>query len=428
MSNDSSYISTTRTTKKIVDQDIWASLLKLDRWIERNGWAGYDPYDIKGTPLFIYLLALTHKAPLPLRAIRSMLTYTESRVPWMLRRLFGIKKQINAKAMGLFAKSFLNLYAITKEKRFKQKALDCLSWLENNVSQKFSGFCWGYPFDWQSHILIPRGTPSAVVSSTVGDAYWSAYRIIGNSRYLDVCINICEFFIKDLKIDDIDADCICFSYTPLDNFHVHNANLFVAEFLTRVGKELKRDEFLEFGRRSANYALREQNPDGSLFYWGNVQNRLNPNHIDHYHSGFEMRMLKRLWRTTEDQRYGDALERYYRFYLKNLIIQKNGEVIPKYSPDQVYPVNIHCCAEAILCNTALSDEFEQPFKLLPGLCRWTLNKMQTKAGWFRYMILNTPLGEYSVDIPYVRWGQAWMLLALSSYIKTNCDIRGRETE
>jgi len=410
-------------TQTVAEQDIWVPLLKLDQWIERNGWAGYDPYDIKGTPLFLYLLALTPKSPLPLRAFRTMVVHMERWKPLMLRRLFRINKQINAKAMGLFAKSFLNLYAITKDKRFKKKALECIRWVENNASQGFSGLCWGYPFDWQSHILIPRATPSAVVSSIVGDAFWSAYKILRDSRYLDVCISICEFFIKDLNIDKIDRDCICFSYTPIDNFHVHNANLFVAEFLTRVGKELKRDDFLEFGRRSANYALREQNPDGSLFYWGNIQNHFNPNHIDHYHSGFEIRMLNRLWMTTKDKRYRDALERYYAFYLKNLIIQNNGEVIPKYSPEHVYPIDIHCCAEAILCNAVLSSEFKEAFGLLPGLYRWILNKMQTKSGWFRYLIQTTPFGEYLIDIPYVRWSQAWMLLALSRYIKTIYDCQ-----
>lgn len=29
------------------------SLVRLDSWIDRNGWTGYDPYDIKGTKLFL---------------------------------------------------------------------------------------------------------------------------------------------------------------------------------------------------------------------------------------------------------------------------------------------------------------------------------------------------------------------------------------
>ena len=33
-------------------KEVRQSLDLLDRWIEKNGWAGYDPYDIRGTKLF----------------------------------------------------------------------------------------------------------------------------------------------------------------------------------------------------------------------------------------------------------------------------------------------------------------------------------------------------------------------------------------
>ena len=36
-----------------MDKNIERSISLLDRWIEKNGWAGYDPYDIKGTKLFL---------------------------------------------------------------------------------------------------------------------------------------------------------------------------------------------------------------------------------------------------------------------------------------------------------------------------------------------------------------------------------------
>jgi hypothetical protein len=34
--------------------------------------------------------------------------------------------------------------------------------------------------------------------------------------------------------DEVDEDKICFSYTPIDNFHVHNANLFSASALFMI--------------------------------------------------------------------------------------------------------------------------------------------------------------------------------------------------
>lgn len=35
--------------------EVKESIDSLDNWIEKNGWAGYDPYDVKGTKLFLFL-------------------------------------------------------------------------------------------------------------------------------------------------------------------------------------------------------------------------------------------------------------------------------------------------------------------------------------------------------------------------------------
>jgi len=353
-----------------------------------------------------------------LRAFRAVLNRIERWQPLRLRRLFRIEKQINPKALGLLAAGYLNLYEITGEGSFKEKAIECLEWLKKNPSDGFRGICWGYPFDWLSKRFIPKGTPSAVVSGIIGHAFWAAYKIFRKEQYLNICEQICEFFITNLNISWIDNNCICFSYTPLDDFHIHNANLFVAEYLLRVGMELNRNDLLNFGHLAANYALKEQNPDGSIFYWGAVQNHFNPNHMDHYHSGFEMRMLYNIGQTTEDKRFKVALKRYYRYYLKNMMHPDNGYMIPKLNPKHLYPIDIHACAEAILCNSTLAHEFREAQKLLPYLSLWVIKKMQTPQGWFRYTILKTPIGEYSANIPYLRWGQAWMLVALSTYLKT----------
>ncbi|MEM3658729.1 MAG: D-glucuronyl C5-epimerase family protein [Candidatus Hadarchaeum sp.] len=393
---------------------VWDSISRLDRWLEQNGWAGYDPYDIKGTPLFLYMQRLSPQAPLFLRGIRGALFALEERYPLLMRKLFGVKKQINAKAMGLFAKAYLNLYEVTGEKRFKDKATKCLDWLVENPSAGYSGLCWEYPFHWQSKVFIPKGTPSAVVSCVVGDGFWKAYQVLGDKKYLDICESICRFLANDLNIDEIDGEYICFSYTPIDDFHVHNANLFAAEFLTRIGQELNQSHYVELGYRAARYALHEQNPDGSLYYWGGVQNHYSPNHIDHYHSGFEIRMLYGMWKLTGDSRYREATERYFRFYLDNLVIKTDGKIIPKMTPKSLYPIDIHSCAEAILCNATLADEFEEARLLLRGLCDWVVTNMQTEDGWFIYMIRKERNRERLVEIPYLRWGQAWMLLALST--------------
>ena len=397
-----------------INEQLWSSITNLDAWLEINGWAGYDPYDLKGAKLYLGLIQQGADASLPARVLRKSLIHLENQYPMLSRRLLRVSKQINPKGMGLFARGYLDLYQATAEDRYKKRANECLNWLTANPAEGYSGYCWGYPFDWQTKIFIPQGTPSAVVSSVVGDAFWRAFEIFGDQRYLDVCDSICQFFLQDLNIDEMEDGVVCFSYTPLDDFHVHNANLFVAEFLTRVGTKVKNDEYLEWGRRAAGYALREQNQDGSLYYWGKVQNHHSPDHIDHYHSGFEIRSLYQLWKSTVDPQYFQAVESYYRFYLKNLVSRDGDSALPKMKPDALYPIDVHTCAESLLLNATLGEDFEEARALLPELLTWILPTMQTDAGWFIYRIQGGTQWERRIEIPYIRWGQAWMLRALSA--------------
>lgn len=378
------------------------SIKRLDSWLGNNGWAGYDPYDLKGLPLFRKNDPTVFK-----KGIRKVASKAEPYAPLLLRRIFRVKKEINAKAMGLFADGYLNLYRVTEHSPYFDKAKEALEWLDENWSKGYLGKCWGYPFDWQSRILIPRGTPSSVVSATVGNAFWDFYRFTGEKRYLATCESICNFFMNDLNIDQLGSDKICFSYTSLDNFHVHNANLFVAEFLARVGKEIGNDQFIEQRLKAVNYTLSEQNADGSICYWGRDQNA--SCHIDHYHSGFEIRSLYSIWKLTGEKRIHKAVERYYQFYLANLFEDKT---IPKLTPKSKYPINIHACAEALLCNATLAPDFPEGREYLVNAARWIIENMQDKAGYFHYMVRKVKGIELKLKIPYIRWGQAWMLRGL----------------
>lgn len=384
---------------------------RLDEWVTENGWAGFDPHDIKGTRLFLYLLR-----PDPgwvVRLVRKPLLYLELFFPQTARRLFRVEPTVNAKGMALFARAYIQLFQGTGDSAYRNKAIYCLDWLLGHTSTGYDEACWGYPFDWQSGVVTPAGTPASVVTSAVGDALWAAWKALGERRYLDACQGICRFSLKYLKQDRMTDGTICFSYTPIDDFHVHNANLLVAEFLVRIGKETGFPEWQEIGIRAAAYALKEQNEDGSIYYWGRVQNHFNPGTIDHYHSGFEIRCLYSIWKLTGRTEYRRATERYYAFYLRNLIARRGDSAAPKMTPGSFYPVNIHSCAEALLLNATLAGEFPEAEALVGPLLRWIVANMQQRNGSFLYMISRILLWEKRSRIPYMRWGQAWMMLALS---------------
>ncbi len=386
------------------------SLTRLDRWLGSNGWAGYDPYDVRGSSLFTYLHnPQADRAIIP-RGLRKLLSVAENQFPLAVRKCLRITPRVNAKAMGLFARAYLGWYELTRNEALLDKAKACLKWLSENPSANYRNLCWGYPFDWHTKVLIPAGTPSVVVSCVVGDAFWRAYQILGNVNYLDTCKSICQFILDDLRVDRMAADCLCFSYTPVDDFHVHNANLFASEFLVRIGREIGSSQYVDMGLQAAEYALREQNPDGSLYYWGRIQDHHSPHHIDHYHSGFEIRMLYGIWKSTLEPRFEQSWRRYYRFYQDHLLTHDGQDVIPKMGPESVYPINIHSCAEAILCNATVAPDELEAKRIIEALCRFTITTMQTQDGWFLYMIRE---GGRHIRIPYIRWGQAWMLAAMT---------------
>jgi len=178
--------------KSKIRDKVFDSICRLDVWIEKNGWAGYDPYDIKGHPFWLKLSQLGSKANFLQKIEKQLLFSIEPRFPMFARKLLRVEKQINAKAMGLFANAYVNLYRDEKQEHYLVKARQCIDWLIENPSQGYAGFCWGYPFDWQSLVFIPKGTPSGVVSSICGRAFWEFYQLAKEKKYLEICESICK--------------------------------------------------------------------------------------------------------------------------------------------------------------------------------------------------------------------------------------------
>ena len=382
------------------------SIDKLDGWIIDNGWAGYDPYDAKQHPLIAVL-----QPTFPKRLMQRALLLVESFFPNILRKLLNIKEEINPKAMGLFASGYLILYEVTNDEKYFDKAKEAIEWLLQNPSKGYRGLCWGQPFSWQSRIFIPKDTPSSVITAIVGDAFLHFYKMTGQSSYLTNCKKICAFFLNDLNIDRLRDSKICFSKTPLDHFHIHNSNLYVANFLLKVGNELQDANYIKTAQDALAYTLSEQNEDGSICYWG--RNQDDKCRIDHYHSGFEIRSLYEIWKSTNDKKVYNSLKRYYEFYCGRMF---TNEGIPKMTPKALFPINIHSCAEAILCHSTLAEDFPEAYNYLNKCVPWILQNMQHSDGYFIYMIRKSKGNvNWKVKIPYMRWGQAWMLRALSQY-------------
>jgi len=384
------------------------ALTRLDSWITNNGWAGYDPYDIRGQDWFARFFGYQTWFH---RKVRGVLALTEQNLPpHALRRILRIKKEINAKAMGLLASAYLSLFKTTGQQPYLVKAEDILAWLASNGNQKYPGISWGYPFHWQSRILIPRGTPSSVVTGTVGGAWLDHYELTKSQESLAIARRVAEFLLNGLNRYEKSDNQICFSYTPLDNFKVHNASLFAAAFLARLWATTGEDRYKNLSMKAVSYTISEQNDDGSFFYWGSEPST----QIDHYHTGFVLRHLDTIQRATGSGFISQPLKQGYKFYLNELF---TVDGVPKITPDSLYPINIHSCSEAILCVSQLGPNMGG-FDRLEPVVNFTIKNMRTDEGFYIAEIRQRWWGEQKVRVPYMRWAQAWIFLALARLQET----------
>ena len=236
----------------------------------------------------------------------------------------------------------------------------------------------------------------------------SSHKNVKDKKYLEVARSCCEFILNDLNIDEVDKDKLCFSYTPVDNFHVHNANLFDASVLLRTYPYVKNKEYKETGIKAMNFTVSRQNKDGSWYYWA-PPDKLVYN-IDNTHTGFVLECLNICRRTFKDDfKYEEELKKGLAFYANNLFFD---DWAPKYSYALRYPIDIHSCAQGIITFCELSDFDPTYLPFADKVANWTIKHMQDKEGFFYYK----SYGIYVDKIPYIRWGQAWMLRALGYLI------------
>ena len=374
------------------------SVNNLCAWIDKNGWAGYDPYDGLNSNI------LNFKN----RNLRIVLTQINRRSPINLRRILCIQKEINAKSIALFAASYLRLYKHTKEKQYLKKALSCLEWVEQNHNQNYSGFCWGYHFDWQSRAwFLPKNQPTIVATSYIANAFIDAYEELGKKKYLEIAKSSCEFILNDLNIYR-EGDKICFSYNPFDNTQIHNANMLGASLLSRVYKYAKDEKLLDYANKAIKHTIGHQRDDGA-WYYGNPPSDFTIR-IDNFHTGFILESLHKYMKNIGTTQYMAALIKGLNYYRKNLFLEDGT---PRFTNLRTYPIDIRGVSQGIITFHELWDVQQGNEAFAEKIAVWAIENMQDPSGYFYYQKHRL----YMNRIPYMRWSQACMLLALTTLLE-----------
>jgi hypothetical protein len=271
-----------------------------------------------------------------------------------------------------------------------------------------SYWCWGYSFPWQTRtILVPRGAPNLVSTTFVANALLDAHEWSGNATCLDMAISAARYIQDELYWTDADGTA-CFAYpVPTSRARVHNANLLGAALLCRVYKHTGDKKYLDPAVKVARYSAAEQRDDGSWDYGEDPTQRW----IDNFHTGYNLCALKAICKYADTAEFEPQIRRGFEFYQEHFFAEEGAA---KYFHDRTYPIDIHSVAQSIITLVLLKNLDEGGNNATArSVLKWAINHMLDERGYFYYQIHFW----YKTKISYMRWSQAWMLLALATLLE-----------
>ena len=374
--------------------------LKLLEYCQSRNWAGIDPYDALNSRVFKACSILDRRLP------RLALTQALKRSPLDIRPLLLVPPTQNPKALGLFLMSLLKLDRLGRggDPGFVAQMADRLEALRSPNTRYW---CWGYSFPWQTRtLLVPRGAPNLVCTTFVANALLDAYEQAGDRRCLDMAASGAEYILDELYWSD-GGGVAGFGYPlPSMRHNIHNGNLLGAALFCRVARLTGETRFITPALKVARYSASKQHDDGSWDYGELPTQRW----IDNFHTGYNLCALRAINTELHTDEFESHVRSGFKFY-RNHFFLDDGTA--KYFHDRTYPIDIHSVAQSIITLLTCRDLDPDSVRLAHAVFAWAMNRMwDDNGGFFYYRILR----RGTIRTSYMRWSQAWMLLAISTLL------------
>jgi hypothetical protein len=388
-------------------QEAQTTIVKLVAYCRANEWAGYDPYDALNSEAFAALPFLNSRVP------RLVLTQALKRSPINIRRVALIPKTQNAKAIALFLSAFVKLSRIglDRQEDLGEIMIKRLTVLR---SRDIPYWCWGYSFPWQTRtVVVPAGAPNLVCTSFVANALLDAYEQRGDTRCLTMAVCAAEYLLNELYwADGLTAG---FSYpVPTSRAQIHNSNFLGAALLCRTYKLTGDRRFLNPALKVARFSASMQHADGSWFYGNDRTQRW----IDNFHTGYNLCALHSIGRDLGTTEFESCVRQGFAFYREHFF---RPDCAPRYFQDRDYPIDVHCVAQSIITLLELQELDPTSVPLAQAVFRWAMTHMWDDRGFFYYRV--HPF--WTIRTSFMRWSQAWMLLAISRLLEQRAAVTPR---
>ena len=373
-------------------------------WLNNHSLKSYDWYDIWGTDIgsFGKKLFLRNKYLGSLIVAPIMIVdiiYPKFRKFFVKNRSFPICHAHTG--IGL-----LNLYKITNDTKFLNKAKSLVEPLLDMSSPLIKDLGWGMKHKWMTISgIIPQDTPCNTQTYYPYEFFLQMNKALRTNEYDKYLMQIARHVANDFyewKNDDM----LACSYSIMDKRKVVNANSYRALMLIDSGKRFNNEEYYEKGISTLKYIIHMQNKDGS---WPYAEDQ---SFVDTYHTCFVLKNLLKIKNIIQKQEIDidDAIEKGLNYYLKNLFDRKGLPIPYSVKPRFVlHKYDSYDFAESI----ALLAELDIKNDFITRILEFVKDSFQTKEGWFIFK--KYPLIDIK-GIPYLRYANSAMFLALTKVI------------
>jgi hypothetical protein len=391
---------------------IWDSIETLHRWVKDQAYYGWDPYDALNSK---FIPKLCVGSPY----LEILATQLNKYSIVNFRPLLRVEKGIDVKGMALFAQAYAKMYTLTAGENYKNDLLNCMLFLkEKSLVSVYGHDCWAghyYNFRNSDKSILSPNIPDVITTSNVIKAAVESYKVLKRDDLIQMARSGYEFLINSLLHESKDGY-FYLNYDSLsDDKIVINAS---AEGLSAICKlmNLCNDKNLkETSYNLAEFLIKTQNMDGSWIYSkynsGKVRTQLD------FHQGFIIdSLLEYLPFATSNQRDRviSSIQNGSKFYKEKQFFQ-DGRCHFRYPRE--YPIDIHNQAQGIITFSKLAPFNNEFSDFSTQIVLWTILHMQDSAGYFYYQKYRF----FQNKIPHMRWGQAWIMLALATYLEKRRD-------
>ena len=376
------------------------SINGLLKWVDHS-YEGWDPFDGLNSGRF------DHFQKMP-NFLKILLIQFNKISPLNIRPVLSIEPGIDTKGVSLFLQSYCRLHESGVSSPLTEDGPFLFSRLMKESIQTDN------TISWSSHYFDYIGVDGSILTPHTSDLIGTSNAIKAlcqYSRYQDFDIEgIIRKYHNFLK-ESFDRDHQCYRYGHfIGNKYVPNCDAEVISSIHYANQITKNDEINDLCLISLKKLIETQNKDGSWFY-------------SYYHDGLSRKQL--------DFHQGyiidgliDSLEIFPDMKIE--IIGSIKEAVKSYDSifsdegrgyyrfPRRYPTDIHNQAQGMITYLRLY-EFSNDKKFLDmskKICSWTIENMQDSKGYFHYQKGRV----FSNRIPYMRWSEAWMMLALSQIL------------